>query len=166
MLSALRVSKQSLASAARAFSTSRPRAADLAKLTLIGRIAKEPESRLTKNEKRFIAYTIVTSSGSTTVQGERQWIPTYHRVLCFDNSQLDYLGRLKKGSRVYVQADYNIKEPEQGADPTTPQGQRHIFLTHDTLKVLTAPRPTDAEQTERAEQEEEDTSHLSQDRVF
>jgi hypothetical protein len=61
---------------------------------------------------------------------ERQMVPTFHRILCFDGPQMDYLGRLKKGSRVYVQADYNIKEPEQGADPTTPQGQRHIFLTH------------------------------------
>jgi hypothetical protein len=92
------------------------------------------------------SYTIVTNNGTTTVQGgmtrykplipltyaelERQTIPTFHRVLCFDSHQLDYLCRLKKGSRVYVQVDYNIKEPEQGADPTTPQGQRHIFLTH------------------------------------
>lgn len=67
---------------------------------------------------------------------ERQIVPTFHRILCFDASDIEYLTRLKKGSKVYVQADYNIKEPEQGADPNTPQGQRHIFLTHGTFLEL------------------------------
>ncbi|KAF9452148.1 hypothetical protein P691DRAFT_697651 [Macrolepiota fuliginosa MF-IS2] len=149
MFSALRANLRPT-SAARAFSTSRPAAADLAKLTLIGRVARDPETRLTKNEKEFLAYTVITTSSTNTNQGERQIVRTFHRVLCFDPSHIEFLRRLKKGSKVYVQADYTIKEPEQGADPTTPQGQRHIFLTHESIKVLSPPRvvPEPTESTE------------------
>jgi hypothetical protein len=37
---------------------------------------------------------------------------------------------LAKGSHVYVEANYELREPETGADPESPQGQRQIFLKH------------------------------------
>lgn len=35
---------------------------------------------------------------------------------------------LKKGTKVMVEADYQVREPEAGADPNTARGQRQIFL--------------------------------------
>jgi len=39
-----------------AFSTSSARAADLSKLNLIGTLVRDPETRLTKNDKEYVAY--------------------------------------------------------------------------------------------------------------
>lgn len=55
---------------------------------------------------------------------------TYHRVLSFSEGPSKYLKNLKKGSKVYVEANYELREPEAGADPSTAQGQRQIFLRH------------------------------------
>ncbi|KXN87961.1 Single-stranded DNA-binding protein rim1, mitochondrial [Leucoagaricus sp. SymC.cos] len=158
MLRALRASRSSLLSpTTKAFSTSRPVFWDVAKLTLVGRLAKDPEIRSTKNEKPYITYTVMTLNGVNTNQGgtrmtQRQTVPTYHRVLCFNPNDIDVLSRLKKGSKVFVQADYSIKEPEPEADPKSPLGQRHIFLTHDSLKILSLPRPQpESERTEAPE---------------
>lgn len=38
------------------FATTRPVGSDLSKLTLIGRLTKDPETRLTKNEKEYCVY--------------------------------------------------------------------------------------------------------------
>jgi hypothetical protein len=55
---------------------------------------------------------------------------TFHRILCFSESPIKFLSTLKKGTRVYVEANFELREPEAGADANTPQGQRQIFLRH------------------------------------
>ena len=143
-------------------------ASDLSKLSLIGYLAKDPETRLTKNDKEFVRYLFIQSPyiierliqhlqvillslrllfqlTPTEVtktklsiflllilcRTERPApIPTYHRILCFSESPIKYLSTLKKGTRVYVEANFELREPEPDADPTTPQGQRQIFLRH------------------------------------
>jgi hypothetical protein len=42
-----------------AFSMTPSRGRDMARLTLIGNLTREPESRLTKNDKEFIVYVII-----------------------------------------------------------------------------------------------------------
>jgi hypothetical protein len=42
---------------------------------------------------------------------------------------------LKKGSKVYAEAAFELREPEAGADPNTPQGQRQIFLRHGKVII-------------------------------
>ncbi|CAA7260258.1 unnamed protein product [Cyclocybe aegerita] len=142
MFSALRAAAAPRELSARVFSTTPRRASDLAKLVLIGRLARDPEARLTKNEREYIAYTVATTTSPPTVDsnGERQYAPsTFHRVLSFNEGSNRYLRTLKKGSKVYVEAAFELKEPEAGADPTTPQGQRQIFLKHETIRVVTYP---------------------------
>ncbi|KAG6903306.1 hypothetical protein C0995_013059 [Termitomyces sp. Mi166 len=131
-------------SSVRAFSTTSSRAADLAKLTLIGHLTKDPEARLTKNEKEYVVYTVATTNyppPPPDANGERPpTASTFHRVLSFQEHSNRYLQTLKKGSRVYVEAGFELREPEPNADPTTPQGQRQIFLRHETIRVLNRPR--------------------------
>ena len=43
------------------FSTSASRAADLAKLTLIGRLGKDPEVKTTKTDKEYVTYVLKVS---------------------------------------------------------------------------------------------------------
>jgi hypothetical protein len=43
---------------------------------------------------------------------------------------------LKKGSKVYVETAFEIREAEPEADPSTPQGQRQIFLKHGEFSIM------------------------------
>lgn len=40
------------------FSTSASRAADLSKLVLIGRLSRDPEARVTRNDKEYVTYAL------------------------------------------------------------------------------------------------------------
>ncbi|KAK2466433.1 hypothetical protein APHAL10511_002075 [Amanita phalloides] len=141
----------------RSFSTSSTRAADLAKLTLIGSLAKDPETRQTRHEKEYVMYTIATQNfppPPPEANGERRpSTATFHRLLSFNEHANRFLQTLKKGTKVYAEANYELREPEAGADPTSPQGQRQIFLRHEQLRVLTFPkRQTDESENENVEE--------------
>ena len=58
---------------------------------------------------------------------------TWHHIVSFNPTQSNYLRTLTKGSRVYVEANYELRDPEPNADPTSPSGQRQIFLRHGAL---------------------------------
>lgn len=55
---------------------------------------------------------------------------TWHTVLSFNPNSNTYLQTVPKGALVYVEAAYELREPEPEADPESPQGQRQIFLRH------------------------------------
>jgi len=142
MLGAIRAAGASC-TAFRTFSTSSPRASDLAKLVLIGRLGGDPEVRTTKNDKEYVTYTIATQNyppPPPNADGERQPSKTtWHRVLSFSDHSNKYLRNLRKGTKVYVEANFELRDPEAGADPSTPQGQRQIFLRHESIRVLNQP---------------------------
>lgn len=50
--------------------------------------------------------------------------------MSFSDNANKFLRNMKKGSKVYVEANFELREPEPDADPSTPQGQRQIFLRH------------------------------------
>ncbi|KAF8738176.1 hypothetical protein AX14_011593 [Amanita brunnescens Koide BX004] len=126
------------------FATSAPRSSDLSRLTLIGTLIREPETRLTKNDKEYVVYTIATQNyppPPPDANGERKpATSTYHRLLSFGEHSNRYLQTLRKGTKVFAEANFELREPEPGADPTTPEGQRQIFLRHETIRVLTYPK--------------------------
>jgi len=130
-------------SSVRAFSTSTPRTADLAKLMLIGRLIRDPEVRQTRTEKEYVTYTVATQNyplPPPDANGERpKPTSTFHKVLSFQEHPNKYLRTLQKGSLVYVEAGFELREPEKDADPGTPQGQRQIFLKHECIRVLSRP---------------------------
>jgi hypothetical protein len=64
---------------------------------------------------------------------------TWHYILSFNPSANNYLRNLRKGSHVYVEANYELSEPDPSADPSTYQGQRQIFLRHGTCSVSRLP---------------------------
>jgi hypothetical protein len=65
-----------------AFSTS-TRKADLAKLTLIGNLGKEPELKITRNEKEYVAYAFVfhQAAGLDHYSGTRSQLVTSFRQI-------------------------------------------------------------------------------------
>ncbi|KAL1732737.1 hypothetical protein FB107DRAFT_258262 [Schizophyllum commune] len=143
MFAALR-SASSSRMPARAFSTSASRAADLAKLTLIGRLGKDPEVKTTKTDKEYVTYVVATRAfppPPPDASGERPpAAATFHRVFSFNPSYNKYLATLKKGTHVYVECNFELREPDRNADPTTPEGQRQIFLRHEQIRVLGYPK--------------------------
>ncbi|KAI0069145.1 nucleic acid-binding protein [Artomyces pyxidatus] len=130
-------------SASRAFSTTTSRSSDVAKLILIGRLGKEPEVRTTKTDKEYVTYTVATTNyppPPPNPDGTREESKTtWHHILSFNAGANNFLRNLQRGSHVYVEANYELREPDSSADPNTPQGQRQIFLRHENLRLLRAP---------------------------
>jgi hypothetical protein len=61
---------------------------------------------------------------------------TWHHVLSFNPTANNYLRNLTKGSHVFVEANYELREPEPNAEPDSPQGQRQIFLRHGKYRLF------------------------------
>ncbi|THH13897.1 hypothetical protein EW146_g6375 [Bondarzewia mesenterica] len=133
MFAALRAAAASRAPS-RAFSSSASRSADLAKLVLIGRLGKDPEVRTTRSDKEYVSYSVATTNyppPPPNPDGTREDTKTtWHTILSFNPGANNYLRHLQKGSHVYVEANFELREPDASADPNTPQGQRQIFLRH------------------------------------
>ncbi|KIK99686.1 hypothetical protein PAXRUDRAFT_8704 [Paxillus rubicundulus Ve08.2h10] len=132
----------------RAFSTTPSRAYDVSKLILIGRLGKDPEIRTTKSDKEYVAYTVATTNypppppnpdGSRIESGT-----TWHHVVSFNPAQNNYLKMLNKGTQVYVEANFELRDPDPNADPSSPAGQRQIFLRHENVRVLKAPSTSES----------------------
>jgi len=115
----------------------------LAKLVLIGRLTKDPEVRRTKTDREFVTYTVATQNyppPPPDANGDRpKPTSTFHRVLSFQEHANKYLQTLQKGYTVYVEAGFELREPEKEADPATPHGQRQIFLRHETIRLISKP---------------------------
>lgn len=153
MFSVLRATSRAFP--ARSFSTSSARKADLSRLVLVGHLVRDPDLRITKTEKEYVVYTVATQNyppPPADVNGERRpSAATFHKILSFQDGTNRYLRTLKKGSKVFVEANFELREPEAGADPTTPQGQRQILLRHESIRVLSYPKPTQEIEEEHKE---------------
>ncbi|KAH7888052.1 single-strand binding protein family-domain-containing protein [Phlebopus sp. FC_14] len=135
----------------RAFSTTGSRSHNLSKLILIGRLARDPEVRTTKSEKEYVSYTVGTSNYPPPPRNPDGSRPdaavTWHNIVSFNAPQNNYLMTLTKGSLVYVEANFELRGPQPDADPSTPAGQRQIFLRHESIRLIQARRPqTEAEE--------------------
>ncbi|KAH9007161.1 hypothetical protein EDB86DRAFT_3097654 [Lactarius hatsudake] len=143
----------------RALSTTASRSSDLSKLVLIGRLGRDPEVRITRGDKEYVSYTVATTNyppPPPSPDGTRpESRTTWHHVLSFNSFANNYLRNLQKGSHVYVEANYELREPDPMADPSTPQGQRQIFLRHETIRVLRGPNHATEENTRTEEGAEE-----------
>jgi single-stranded DNA-binding protein len=124
----------------RAFSTTSTRAYDVSKLILIGRLGKDPEIRTTKSDKEYASYTVATTNyppPPPNPDGSRQEAgTTWHHVICFNPGQTNYLRTLQKGAQVYVEANFELRDPDPSADPSSVQAQRQIFLRHESIRVI------------------------------
>ncbi|KAF9780309.1 hypothetical protein BJ322DRAFT_329097 [Thelephora terrestris] len=139
------ISRSSLALrvGSRAFSSSRPSASDLAKLTLIGRLGKAPETRTTKTDKEYVTYTVATNNYppvSPNADGTRPSHTTsWHTIFSFSTTSNTYLRTIPKGAHVYVEAGYELREADPDAQAGSPNAQRQIFLRHENIRVLKYP---------------------------
>ncbi|KAI0254207.1 single-strand binding protein family-domain-containing protein [Lactifluus subvellereus] len=132
----------------RAFSTTASRSSDLSKLILVGRLGREPEVRMTKSEKEYVSYSVATTNYPPPPPGPDGTRPesktTWHHIFSFNPAANNFLRNLQKGTHVYVEANFELREPDPTADPNSPYGQRQIFLRHENIRVLRGPvQPTE-----------------------
>ncbi|KAH9062007.1 hypothetical protein EDB87DRAFT_353561 [Lactarius vividus] len=143
----------------RALSTTASRSSDLSKLVLIGRLGRDPEVRITKSDKEYVSYTVATTNYPPPPPGPDGTRPesktTWHNILSFSPVSNNYLRNLQKGTHVYVEANFELRDPDPLADPTTPQGQRQILLRHESIRVLRGPTHATEESTRSEESVEE-----------
>ncbi|KAI9466682.1 single-strand binding protein family-domain-containing protein [Lactarius psammicola] len=140
----------------RAFSTTASRSSDVSKLILVGRLGKDPEVRTTKSDKEYVSYTVATTNYPPPPQGPDGTRPesktTWHNIISFSAASNNFLRNLQKGSHVYVEANFELREPDPKADPYTPQGQRQIFLRHENIRLLRGPPHRNEESAESVEE--------------
>ncbi|GAA5891657.1 hypothetical protein JCM6882_006158 [Rhodosporidiobolus microsporus] len=132
-------------SGVRAFSTSRPAARDLAKMTLIGRVGGV-ETRQTKSGKDFLIYKIATTDkGKPTAEGEEyQKPPTSWHTIFAHGQAVERLQFLENGTLVYVEANFTVKNEK---DEASGAYSSNIIATHERLTVLKKPyRPEEQQQ--------------------
>ncbi|KAF8322253.1 hypothetical protein DL93DRAFT_2072150 [Clavulina sp. PMI_390] len=130
---------------ARSFSASAVSRYDVARLTLIGRLARDVEFKETKTGKEYATYVVGTTNYPPPAVGADGIRPdstvSWHRVVSFQPSSLNYLRTLEKGSLVFVEANYEVREPVKDAEPGSLDAQRNIFLRQESIRLLKRPAP-------------------------
>jgi hypothetical protein len=65
---------------------------------------------------------------------------TWHHVVSFNANSNNFLRHLQKGSVVFVEANYEVREPDPLADPSSSWGQRQIILRHGMYRMVRTTR--------------------------
>ncbi|EJD53640.1 hypothetical protein AURDEDRAFT_110441 [Auricularia subglabra TFB-10046 SS5] len=117
------------------------RAYSVSKLTLIGRLASDPEVRVAKNEKEYVAYTVATTNfppPPPNPDGSRaESTPSFHKIFSFSESANNYIKTVRKGALVYVEANIEIRENrDAGEDGVVGGVHRQVFCRHETMRVI------------------------------
>ncbi|GAA5959838.1 hypothetical protein JCM21900_005248 [Sporobolomyces salmonicolor] len=152
---------------ARAFSTTRPAARDLAKMTLIGRIGSI-DVREDKTGKPYLMYKVATTDrGSPPKEGgescllliagwkrareglrseatteEYQRPPTSWHTIFARGNAVERLSFLEKGTFVYVEASFTVRNEKDEAG----NYKTEIFAEHERMTVLQRPKREEEQQ--------------------
>jgi single-strand DNA-binding protein len=80
------------------------------RVSLIGYLGKDPETRSTRNNARFTVLSLATKrSWRDRASGEWQSKTTWHRVICWGRL-VDYAGALTKGAHVQIDGEITTRE--------------------------------------------------------
>lgn len=111
--------------------------AGLAKITLIGNLGRDPETRYTPSGAMNVSFSIAVSRRWTDQAGQAQEKTTWFRVTAWRRlaeilDQLSQSGALVKGKQVYVAGTIELRE-YQGQ-----QGEQRVSLdvTADEVQLL------------------------------
>ncbi|KAJ9127406.1 hypothetical protein QFC24_000813 [Naganishia onofrii] len=120
---------------ARTFAST-PNALDFARVSMVGRLVRDPEVRKTKNDQDYVTYDLAVSQGFTAADehGNRQVKPAnFYKIWSFRENTIPGLTSLTKGTRVIVEADITL-EPREGEDGA--KLDPRPFFTHRTSPVI------------------------------
>ncbi|KAA6412121.1 MAG: ssDNA binding [Lasallia pustulata] len=116
----------------RAFSTTPPR--PIAKITIVGRLAAEPELTATSSGQEMVRYAVGTSYGPRENRQTNWW-----RVASFapEGPARAYLTGLEKGTLVYVEGDCSMRSFENSEGKM----QSALSVVQQKIEVLKRPEP-------------------------
>jgi single-strand DNA-binding protein len=86
------------------------------RVSLIGNLGKDPETKTTENGKKFTHFTLATNDGYKNNEGEKVNETTWHNIVAW-NGLADIAGKyLKKGREVAVEGRivYRTYEDKKG----------------------------------------------------
>ncbi|MCJ1257936.1 ssDNA-binding protein, mitochondrial [Lignoscripta atroalba] len=123
----------------RPFSTTR--ASLIAKITIVGRLAAQPELTPTSTGQEVVKYSLGTSYGPPDARQTSWW-----KVASFveEGSRRDRLLGLQKGTLVYVEGDASMRSFENREG----QKQNSLSIVQQRLEVLKRPTDQSAETAE------------------
>src|SRR5512133_3918226 len=86
------------------------------RVTLIGNLGQDPETRTTESGKKLVHFTLATKDGFKNAEGQRVSETTWHNIIAW-NGLADVAGKfLKKGNEVAVEGRivYRSYEDKKG----------------------------------------------------
>src|SRR3990172_1821193 len=119
---------------------------DLAKITIIGKVGRDPEMRYTANGDPVTSFTIAANRVYNAPDGERRQATEWFRVSAWRKLAETCNQFLSKGRRAYVEGHLRTRTWE-GQD-----GQVHFGLDVMASTVLFLDRPTAAPLSEEGEE--------------
>lgn len=76
----------------------------LNKVTLIGRVGKDPEIRYAGNGKPIASFSLATSENWKDKQGQKHEKTEWHNITCFNEALCRVIEHyVKKGSQIYIE---------------------------------------------------------------
>ncbi|KJZ74074.1 hypothetical protein HIM_06523 [Hirsutella minnesotensis 3608] len=122
--------------AARAFSTTSPRA--LARMSIIGNLADTPEVQTTNSGREVVRFAVASNSGPKDNR-HTSWF----RITSFaDGPRRDFLLTLAKGTLVFVEGDATMNTYQDANG----QSQRSLNIIQRNVEVLKRPSAPETQQ--------------------
>lgn len=84
----------------------------LNKATLIGRIGKDPETKIFSSGNSILIFTLATSKNYKDSNGEKQTITTWHKITISNPSIIKNLSSYLKGLLIYLEGEIRHQEYE------------------------------------------------------
>jgi single-strand DNA-binding protein len=116
---------------------------NLNKLTIIGYIGRNAETKQLPNGSAFTKFSIATSKSWKDDKGEWKQKTQWHAVLAFGESFAQLAPRLVKGAHVFVQGELTTREYNRTITvPTGKKAIEHVIqqlaveLKADTIRIL------------------------------
>lgn len=109
---------------------------NLNRITLMGIAGKDAEVRFTQNGTCVLNFSIATSK-NIAKQGEPpKWASTWHKIVVWGKVAERFQHRIKKGCRIYVEGELEIKEWEKdGIKRYSPEVTARVIALLDQEKT-------------------------------
>ena len=89
-------------------------AGSLNKVTLIGNLGKDPETRSMQNGGKVTSFSLATSESWKDKAGERQERTQWHNIVIYNEQLGEVAGKyLKKGSKIYLEGQLETRKYEK-----------------------------------------------------
>ena len=108
----------------------------LNKVTLIGRVGKDPEIKITQAGKKLASFSLATSESWKDKQGQKQEKTEWHNIVIYNENLAKIIENyVKKGSQIYIEGQLQTRkwQDKDGKDRYTTEVVLQDFRGHIIL---------------------------------